>query len=370
MSLNETPLSPLSVKNDWYAVILAGGNGTRFWPRSRTTKPKQFLPIVGDTPMIHQTYQRIAPIIPRSNIYVVANRSHKSLVLDSLPDLPEENLLLEPCGRNTAPGITWVSMVISDKSPDATIAILPSDHYIPNTTAYRETLQNAFEISHATGEIVTLGIRPDRPETGYGYIQTGSIAGSIHDCTYYHVRRFVEKPDLPTAQSYLSSGDFLWNSGMFVSGVRRMLMDIERFQPDIYSGIREIIMNAGTPGILETRFDQLPKISIDYAVMEKTTGIITVPIAFIWSDVGSWEALYQHLPQDSSGNCSRGAPIMLCCENTLTIGGERLIVAMGLKDIMIIDTSDAVLVCHRDVSQQVGAIVNVLSADPDRKKYL
>ncbi|MBN1880144.1 mannose-1-phosphate guanylyltransferase [bacterium] len=356
--------------NNLYIVIMAGGKGTRFWPESRSHYPKQFLKIVGEDSMIRQTYRRVAGIVAPDHIFVVTGDNLISLIREHTPEIPEENILLEPVGRNTAPCVAWASSIIEMRDPGAVLAILASDHAIEPTDAFQAQMTAAASLALTTGKIVTLGIPPDRPETGYGYLQMGQMLGEIDDLSYSEVLRFIEKPDRLSAERYLQEGGYLWNSGMFVFSAARMLQEIESHQPEILEGIVEIVESGNDRRIVQKVFPDLPSVSIDVGVMERTRGILGMPVNFDWSDVGSWQSLYEHIPADDNGNYHAGQCLFHGCKRVLGWSRDRLIVGIGLEDIIIVETPDALLVCRRDLAQQVGEIPKMLERSGQWKRYI
>ncbi len=349
---------------------MAGGKGTRFWPESRTHHPKQFLRIVGDESMIRQTYDRVSGIVPPDRVFVVTGENLISLVREHLPEIPLQNVLLEPDGRNTAPCIAWASSIIEQRDPGAVMAILASDHAIEPVEAFQNQMLAAASLAVTSGKIVTLGIPPDRPETGYGYLQMGQMLGEIDDLSYSEVLRFIEKPDRLSAERYLQEGGYLWNSGMFVFSASKMLQEMELHQPEILEGIVEIVESDNERRIVQKVFRDLPSVSIDVGVMERTSGILGMPVNFDWSDVGSWLSLYEHIPADKDGNHQTGECFFQGCKRVLGWSSERLIVGIGLEDIMIVETPDAVLVCRKDLAQQVGEIQKLLERSSQWKRYV
>lgn len=354
-----------------YVVIMAGGRGTRFWPESRNHYPKQFLRIVGDDSMIRQTFNRVSGIAPPDRIYVVAADQHISLVREHIPELSEDNILLEPVGRNTAPCIAWASALIHRKQKDAVIAILASDHVINPTEAFKEQMQAAAMLAAETDKIVTLGIPPDNPETGYGYLQMGQMLGEINELTYSEVFRFIEKPDRLSAERYLREGGYLWNSGIFVFTAKRILDEINRHQPEILEGIFEIVESDNNREVVKKVFPELPSVSVDIGIMERARGsILGMPVNFDWSDVGSWKSLYDHISPDDDNNYLKGDCLFKDCKRVLGWSKERLIVGIGLEDIIIVETADAVLVCKKDKAQKVAETVKVMEQSKARKRYI
>ena len=338
------------------AVIMAGGRGERFWPKSRNNRPKQFLSLTSDgETMIQKTVKRLFPLVDMEDIYIVTNAAYTELVLDQLPDLPKENILAEPCARNTAPCIAFAASVIKQKYDDAVMLVLPSDHLIGYEDIYINTLKKAIRAAEQGKNLVTIGITPTYPETGYGYINFGKECGDT-----YEVERFVEKPDLPTAKEYLASGKYLWNSGMFVWKVTSILADMKEFMPDIYDGAVRIGEAFNTPGfedVLVKEFYAFRSESVDFGIMEKADNIYTIPGSFGWDDVGSWLAVERINETDDDKNYIEGDVISIGSERTTICGGKRLVAAVGLEDIIIVDTDDAVLVCSKNSTQDVKKVI-------------
>lgn len=335
---------------------MAGGRGERFWPKSRNSCPKQFLSLTadGDT-MIQKTVKRLLPLVDISDIYIVTNAAYTSLVSEQLPDIPKENILAEPAARNTAPCIAFAAAVINKKYDDAVMMVLPSDHLIGLEDLYIHTLKKAVKVAEQGQNLVTIGITPEYPETGYGYINFGDEQDGA-----YMVERFVEKPDLPTAEKYLASGKYLWNSGMFVWKLSSIMANIKSLMPDIYEGAVKIGDAFGTPqfsDVLIKEFTAFRSESVDFGIMEKAENIYTIPGSFGWDDVGSWLAVERINKTDSAKNYIEGNVISVGSEHTTICGGKRLIAAVGLEDIIIVDTDDAVLVCSKNSTQDVKKVI-------------
>ena len=334
------------------AVIMAGGRGERFWPKSRNSCPKQFLSLTSDREtMIQKTVKRLRPLVEAEDIYIVTNAAYRSLVKDQLPDVPEENILAEPCARNTAPCIAFAAAVIGRKYDDAVMLVLPSDHLIGYENIYVKTLKKAVSVAEQGKNLVTIGITPTYPETGYGYINFGDEAGDA-----YKVERFVEKPDLPTAKQYLAPGKYLWNSGMFVWKISSVMENLKEFMPDIYEGALRIGESFGTDSFEETlvkEFTAFTSESIDFGIMEKASDIYTNPGSFGWDDVGSWLAVERINETDDDKNYIDGDVITVDSKRTTVCGGKRLIAAIGTRDIVIVDTDDVLLVCSKNSTQDV-----------------
>ncbi|MBQ9807377.1 MAG: mannose-1-phosphate guanylyltransferase [Ruminococcus sp.] len=334
------------------AVIMAGGRGERFWPKSRNSRPKQFLSLTSDgETMIQKTVRRLSPLVAPEDIFIVTNAAYKELVADQLPEVPAENVLAEPCARNTAPCIAFAAAVIGRKYDDAMMLVLPSDHLIGYENIYIKTLKKAVSVAEQGKNLVTIGITPTYPETGYGYINFGEESGDA-----YAVERFVEKPDLPTAKKYLSSGKYLWNSGMFVWKISSVMANLKEFMPEIYEGALRIGESFGTDSFEETlvkEFTAFTSESIDFGIMEKASDIYTIPGSFGWDDVGSWLAVERINETDDDKNYIDGDVITVDSKRTTVCGGKRLIAAIGTRDIIIVDTDDVLLVCSKNNTQDV-----------------
>ena len=343
------------------AVIMAGGKGERFWPKSRQSRPKQFLSLTSDgETMIQKTVRRLEPLVSREDIYIITNADYVGLVQEQLPDLPEENVIAEPCPRNTAPCIGLAASVIQKKYHDAIMFVLPSDHLIHAEDIYLNTLKKAALAAEEDSHLITIGITPTYPETGYGYIryQRGSSRDGI-----YTVQSFAEKPDLQTAKSYLKSGGYLWNSGMFIWKASSILTNIRNYMPELYQGLKPIADAYGTEDfnkILNEKFPDLPSESIDFGIMEKAENIYTIPGSFDWDDVGSWLALERINATDEDGNMFEGDIVSVASRHCTVCGNGRTVAILGLRDIVIVDTDDALLVCHKNSTQDIKKILSEL----------
>jgi mannose-1-phosphate guanylyltransferase/mannose-6-phosphate isomerase len=342
-------------------VILSGGSGTRLWPLSRESHPKQFLPLVGDHSMLQQTCLRLRGLPGADSPLVVANEEHRFLVAEQLRQVgaAPSALILEPVGRNTAPAIAVAALQAMAGGLDPVLLVLPSDHVIADEAGFRAAVLAALPAAQA-GKLVTFGIVPTAPETGYGYIKAAPGEG------LRAVERFVEKPDAATAQGYLASGGYYWNSGMFAFRASRYLAELQANRPEMVAAARAALAGA-KPDVDFLRLDKAafsasPSDSIDYAVMEKTGDAAVLPIAVGWNDVGSWSALWSVVEQDGGGNAHRGDVLARDCRNTLAIGDKRLIALIGLEDTVVVDTDDAVLVAHKERVQDVKEIVSALKA--------
>lgn len=343
------------------ALIMAGGKGERFWPKSRTALPKQFLSLTGDgKTMLQLTVERILPLVDMEDIYIATNRSYQELVRQQLPELPMENILCEPVGRNTAPCIGLGAVHIAQKYEDAVMLVLPSDHLIKYNAMYLDTLARAAEVAEEGENLVTLGITPDYPETGYGYIKF--LPDQRHGAGFA-VERFVEKPDLETAKAYLATEQYLWNSGMFIWRIQTILRNLERHLPDTYAGLLRIGAAIGTAeenAVLEREFSAFKSESIDYGVMEKAENIYTLPGSFGWDDVGSWNAIERIQQANEFGNVINGKAVTVDTKRCIIQGGKRLIATVGLEDLIIVDADDALLVCEKGDTAAIKKVLEHL----------
>jgi mannose-1-phosphate guanylyltransferase len=348
-----------------YAIIMAGGAGTRFWPSSRLSKPKQFLNLLGGRSMIQNTVDRILPLIPMERIIVVTNAHYVELVKEQFPDMPTQNIIGEPIAKNTAPCVAAAAAILRKRDPDATMIVLPADHHITRPSRFLEILDTGLQKAESGNNLVTIGITPHRPETGYGYIQLDEDQSdhSAKDPVYL-VKTFAEKPDLKTAITFLESGDFLWNSGMFIWKASTILEQFCLHQPVIYREI-EVFQNNMDENFsmaLENFYNLVTSISIDYGIMEKTDAVHVIPGEFGWSDVGSWFAVYEHGKKDTDGNVVEDEiTILHDVQNCLVKTQSKKLVAMvGLMGVGLIETEDSIVVLKLDASQDIKKIVDQL----------
>ncbi|MCU0452339.1 MAG: mannose-1-phosphate guanylyltransferase [Bacteroidetes bacterium] len=348
-----------------YAVIMAGGVGSRFWPKSRERSPKQLLEILGEGTMIQQTIRRLESKVPPMNTFIVTNVLHQDQLARQLPFLPKENIIVEPVGRNTAPCIGLAALWINRVDPDGVMIVLPADHLIRNQERFLEVLMTATSVAESSRALVTIGIRPTHPETGFGYIQyDDSPQGNpYHGRDVYTVKTFAEKPNLETAERFLASGDFLWNSGMFMWKASVILEEIQRHLPDLHAHLMEVQPTIGTPAYrpaLEQAYGKTKGISIDYGVMERAAKVYVLKGDFGWSDVGSWDEVARLSAADDQLNSTKGTVIMRDSRNVFVDASHRVVAAIGVDDIIIIETPNAVLVCRKGRSQDVKEIVDYL----------
>ena len=353
------------------AVIIAGGKGERFWPKSRSHLPKQFLPIIdGGKTMIQVTALRLLPLASYDDIFIVTNKEYVGLIKEQLPQIPQENILAEPRACGTAPCIAFAAAVINRKYEDAVMMVLPADHFIKLEEIYINTMRQAVETAEKYGSLVTIGITPTYPETGYGYINFDKDAGFDKNTgespgVVYTVKRFVEKPDIDKAKEYLASGRYLWNSGMFVWKLSTILAKFESLLPDIYKGAMDIKNAFGTEEytkVLEKTFAEFKPQSIDYGIMERSDHIYTIPGSFGWDDVGNWLALERINKANDNGNIVQGDAITIDTKDSIIFGGKKLIAIVGLEDIVVVDTDDALLICAKDATQDVKKVVDSLKS--------
>jgi mannose-1-phosphate guanylyltransferase len=345
-----------------FAVVMAGGSGTRFWPLSRRARPKQLLSIASRRTMLQDTVARLAPLVPAQRTLVVTGRQHAEAVRRQLPRLPAANILVEPTGRNTAPCIALASEWIDRREPDSTMVVVPADHAIANARAFRRTVSRAVNVAVGTGALVTLGIRPSYAETGYGYIKLGPVLDRCKPAAF-RVERFREKPPAAQARRFIGSGHYLWNTGIFVWQTAVIRAMLRRH----VSGIVEVVGKLGAdlrPS--RSMYEKLPAVSIDVAVMEPTATIGGSPLVavvaaeFDWSDVGSWAALAGLWGRDGDGNAIRGKVIVAETTRTTVLGSRRLVAVLGVSDLVVVDAPDALLVCSVRRAQDVRVIVSEL----------
>jgi mannose-1-phosphate guanylyltransferase len=358
-----------------FIVILAGGKGERFWPQSRQRRPKHLLPIVGEEPMLAQTLARVRPLAPARNIFVITAADQVRAVRALCRGLPGANIVAEPVGRDTAPAVALAAALVAQRDPRGVFAILPADHVIHDTRTYQADLRAAFAAAAGAEVMVTIGIRPDEPATAFGYIQRGKPWKKFAGRPFHAVRRFVEKPSLKVAQGYLASGDYLWNAGMFVWSVPVVLAALERHAPVLRAGLDKIM--EGLAGgrslatLLRKIYPTLPKISVDYALLEKADNVVVLPASFDWDDVGSWPAVARHHSKDASGNVVRGRAIVEQGCNNIVVGEDgHLLAVIGADDLIVVHTADATLVCPRNRAQDIKQLLKRIEGEAGGRKWL
>lgn len=353
------------MENSRYAVILAGGRGERFWPLSRAARPKQLLALVGNRPLLAQAVERLEGLVPPERVLVLTNADLVEATRKAAPELPPENIFGEPVGRDTAPAVALATALVKARDPKGVFAILTADHIMGDLPRFRATLAAAMDIAKDGQHLVTIGIKPTEPSTGYGYIEQGDAFEAARGIEFRKVKRFVEKPDRATAESYLSSGRYAWNSGMFIWSVPAIESALLKYQPELGAKVGEWAAAARAPTFsdeLAKSFPEVTKISIDYAVMEKADNIIVATGTFAWDDVGSWPALERHFPADADGNVLIGDAVGVDTHSNIVFSQGRLTALVGVKDLIVVQSEDATLVCHRDEAQNIKALLAKLRA--------
>lgn len=351
----------------YYVAIMAGGIGSRFWPMSRTNYPKQFLDILntGKT-LIQWTYDRYADFIPRENIFVVTSEEYAGIVKEQLPQLPTENILGEPSRKNTAPCIAYISFKLMQRDPKASLIVAPSDHLILDSIGFKKVCLEALSFVNKHNALVTLGIKPTHPNTGYGYIQFEQYAVSDN---VYKVKTFMEKPNLELAKTFVSSGEFLWNAGIFVWQVKNILTAFEKYLPEIhelFNAEKEKFNTAEEKAALEDIYPQCTNISIDFGVMEKAENVYVIPSSFGWSDLGTWNSAYDNFDKDYLENAVGGNNVVVidATKCMVHVPNEKLVLLQGLDDFIVVDTKDVLLICQKSKEQEIKDYV----AEVKRKK--
>lgn len=345
-----------------YAVILAGGSGTRFWPLSRRKNPKQLLELFGQGTMVEQSVARILPCIPPERIYIFTNEILKARIRRLLPQVPTAQVVAEPVGRNTAPTIGLAAHEVFSRDPEGIMIVLPSDHVISKPAAFRRIMGAACGWATAPGRTVVLGLKPKHPETGYGYVRIGKLEGKLDGCDVHAVRNFTEKPPLKTARRYVASGKYLWNGGTFIWRADTVLEGFARHQPAMSQTLGKLAEAGGFRNAAAFRrlFPQLESVSIDYAIMEKISGVYAVPADIGWNDVGSWSVVYDLNQKDSGENVLPPNSFSLNSSGNLVVSEGKFVATVGVQDLVIVETPDAFLVCSRDAAQDVGKVVREL----------
>lgn len=346
-----------------YCVIMAGGVGARFWPLSKNDRPKQFLDILGTgKTLIQQTFERFAPLCPKENFLVVTNEKYKNLVLKQLPELKSDQILLEPLRRNTAPCIAYANYKILKKNPEASIVVTPADHIILNENKFHNVIQEGLNFVAETDQLLTLGMKPNRPETGYGYIQVDpSIKNQSGDI--FKVKTFTEKPHYDLAKIFYESGEFFWNSGIFIWKLSTILSEFEKYLPEInnlFDGGLKSLDTRQEQSFIDKIYPECQNISIDYGIMEKSDKVHVYCTEFGWSDLGTWGSMYQHSEKDCNQNAIQGKNVMLydSKECLINVRDEKLVVLQGLKEYIVVETENTLLVCRKKDEQEIRKIVN------------
>ena len=347
-------------KNPVFAFVMAGGSGERFWPMSRRSTPKHLLKLLGDQTLLETTVRRLDGVVPLENTFVLTNEAQMESTRAAVPFLPPENIVAEPAKRDTAPACALATAIARSLHPEAVCVVLPADAMIHDVAKFRDRLADAVEAA-ASGAIVTIGIPPAFPATGYGYLETAeALPGSSRGGRLHALKRFVEKPDLEKATSYVSEGNFFWNAGIFVWQAGTFLDESRRQVPALADFIEALKDISALPQLLTDRFASLPKISVDYAIMENARQISSVIADFDWDDVGAWTALPAHIPPDAEGNSKRGLVVQHSSRDNIAISNGRLIALCGVDHLVVVETPDAILVCDRDSVQQVKELQALL----------
>jgi len=355
-----------------YTLIMAGGSGTRFWPRSKTAKPKQYLNIFGEDSLLQSTIKRFATFTETDNIYIVSGKTQAEVLERQTPMLPKQNLIYEPVGKNTLPCIGLAAMYAEKENPDGIMVVSPSDHLIENDELFRDTVLAAVKIANERNGIVTIGITPSYPATGYGYVKTAENITGSEKISQFKVERFVEKPNEKTASEYIKQGGFYWNSGLFVFKISVFLDAVKQFAPDLYGDLRKIQSELGNPSFeqtLDTVYRAVESISVDYGIMEHAKNIYLVEGNFVWNDLGSWESVYLTGKKDENGNVGSGETILMDTKNSYVHSDKGLIAVIGLDDVVVVQDGDTILVCKRERAEDVKNVVDQLKAE-NKNHYL
>jgi mannose-1-phosphate guanylyltransferase len=352
--------------HEFYAVIMAGGQGTRFWPRSRRKMPKQLLNIVGETTMLEQTVARISPLIPAHRTLVVAGDAYRAPIRACLPQLPAENFLFEPVGRNTAACVAWAALWVRQRASDAVMAVLPADHLIRDETEFLRVLKVAEVVAQSLNRLVTIGIQPTHPETGYGYIRASEDRLEVDGRAVFRVAQFVEKPSRQKAEQFLAEGTYVWNSGMFVWRADSIWLEFCRHLPQLTQDLEpigELLATDTMEDVLNEVYPRLPSVSIDVGVMERAQDVWVVPANIGWSDVGSWRALGELLGVDGQGNVVIGEQRGIDTAGCFIHSPSKLVATIGLSNLVVIETDDVLLICPKERDQDVRKLVELLERE-------
>jgi mannose-1-phosphate guanylyltransferase len=367
---------------DRYVIIMAGGRGERFWPVSREKTPKQLVTLLGNRSFLQQAVDRVLPLVPLKNIYIITNAVQAPQVRKQLPKLPKQNVVAEPIGRDTCAAVTLGAAVVGQRSTSAVMAVLPADHVIPEEKKFQQVLADSFDLAGRGQVIVTIGIKPTEPATGYGYIRTGNPLPppqgvKPYKTTFFKAEQFIEKPNLERAVEYVNSPQYRWNAGMFVWSFVTITQGLEKHQPELAAACQRWFKVAGTPKldrVLAKEYPELKKISIDYALMEHAQNVVVADGSFAWDDLGSWTALARHLKPDAEGNCAVGDFLHVDAARNIIFDARTKnrtpIAVVGLRDSILVQTDDAVLLAHKSQAQKVKEMVKKLSETKEYKKLV
>ena len=353
-----------------YIVIMAGGRGERFWPKSRLSRPKHLQAIVGSDTMLSQTIRRVEKLVPAENLLVITNAEQRSIILQDCPQLAPDQVIGEPVGRDTAAAVGLATVLVQARDLHATYAILPADHVIHDGEGYRKVLNRAFQAAESSDSLITIGIKPTEPATGYGYIQVGRSDFNVDGAPVYRVKRFVEKPDLATAQSYLDSGDCYWNAGTFIWKASVIDKAFRLLKPELHLGLQQISIGLGSgksaEEVMAEIYPRLERISVDYAIMEQAPNVAMLESDFDWDDVGAWPAIERHYAKDVSGNVGKGNVVVDQSTNNIIVSEDGHLTALiGVDDLIVVHTPDATLVCHKEKAQDLKKLVKEIGSNPD-----
>ncbi|NLI14138.1 mannose-1-phosphate guanylyltransferase [Pelotomaculum propionicicum] len=346
-----------------YAVIMAGGRGERFWPRSRVKNPKQFLKLIGEKTMLQLTVERVEGLVGIDNTYIVTGSEFTGIICEQIPLLPRENIIIEPFGRDTAAAIGLAALHLGRKNPGEVMMVLPADHYIGNTPRFQDILKSAAAAAVKSDAIVTLGITPHSPETGYGYIHRGDLFDTFYGNQACRVISFLEKPDYDTAVKFLSGGNYLWNSGMFVWRISLIRKMIEKYIPQLDSGLKKLEAGLETgryQEILAEAYSELPLISVDYGILERADNVLVMTGDFGWDDVGTWTALERHADKDENGNVLQGQGVLLDSSDVYVLSLDKPVALIGVENLIVVNEADSLLICHKSRVQEIKKVVGAL----------
>jgi mannose-1-phosphate guanylyltransferase len=353
-------------------VILAGGIGERLWPKSRAAMPKHLQSIVGEKTMLQQTVDRVRGLVKCDHMYVVTSASQRGQILSQVPDILPDHVIDEPMGKNTAAAVGVAAALIEADHPNAVMIALPSDHYIEDVAVFRRTLQDCCDATRETGALVTIGVRPRYPSTGYGYIQREKKLDLKYETSFHAVGSFKEKPDEKTAKKYVDTGEYYWNSGTFIWKTSVILEEMKKYMPNLHEGCMRIQEASGRPDfedVLLGVYNSLESVPIDIGIMEKAKQVVMAEAEFDWDDVGSWLSLEKHVKRDPEGNAVQGNFVSIDSSGCIVSGDATLTAAIGVSDLVIVRTDDALLVCPKDRAQDVKELVRKLKADTRLKRY-